>query len=52
MLTDTVLGLAIAVFVISSIAWVSQYRRIRDRIRAKKAPRAQSPSEEVEEVID
>jgi hypothetical protein len=33
---DSIIGLAAAVIVISSIAWVSQYRKIRDRIRAKK----------------
>jgi hypothetical protein len=40
MLPDTIIGLAVAVFVISSVAWVSQFRKIRDRIRAKKAMRA------------
>lgn len=40
MLPDTIIGLAVAVFVISSVAWVSQFRKIRDRIRAKKVMRA------------
>ncbi len=40
MLKDTILGLAIAAIVISSVAWVSQYRRIRDRMRVRKAMRA------------
>jgi hypothetical protein len=39
MLTDTILGLAIAAIVVSSVAWVSQYRRIRDRLRVRKAMR-------------
>jgi hypothetical protein len=41
MLSDTILGLAIALIVISSVAWVSQYRKIRDRMRLKKAVRAE-----------
>jgi hypothetical protein len=36
-----VLGLAIAAIVISSVAWVSQFRRIRNRIMIRKAHRAQ-----------
>jgi hypothetical protein len=36
MFMDSAAGLAVAVVVISSIAWVSQFRKIRDRIRAKK----------------
>ena len=39
MISDTVLGLAIAVVVISSVAWVSQFRRIRHRMRIRKAAR-------------
>ena len=39
MIIDSVIGLAVAVIVISSVAWVSQYRKIRDRIRVKKAVR-------------
>ncbi len=42
MIMDSVVCLAIAVVVISSVAWVSQYRKIRDRIRLKKALRAQN----------
>ena len=40
MLKDTVIGLVVAVIVISSVAWVSQFRKIRDKIRMKKAVRA------------
>jgi hypothetical protein len=40
MLTDTILGLVIAVIVISSVAWVSQFRRIRNRLKIKRAIRA------------
>jgi hypothetical protein len=36
MLIDSIIGLVAAIVVISSVAWVSQYRKIRDRIRAKK----------------
>ena len=39
MLSDTVIGLAIALIVISSVAWVSQYRRIRERMKLRKAIR-------------
>lgn len=39
MLTDSLVGLAAAVIVISSVAWVSQYRKIRAKIRQKKAIR-------------
>jgi hypothetical protein len=42
MLMDSIIGLAVAVVVISSVAWVSQYRKIRDRIRVKKAFRSQT----------
>jgi predicted FMN-binding regulatory protein PaiB len=42
MLMDSIIGLAVAVIVISSVAWVSQYRKIRDRIRVKKALSAQA----------
>jgi hypothetical protein len=45
MLSSTVSGLAIAVFVISSVAWVSQFRKIRNRIMIRKAQRAQQESE-------
>jgi hypothetical protein len=41
MLSDTVIGLAIALIVISSVAWVSQYRKIRDRMKLRKAVRAE-----------
>jgi hypothetical protein len=39
MLSDTVLGLVIAVIVISSVAWVAQFRRIKARIRLRRAVR-------------
>lgn len=42
MLKDSLIGLAIALFVISSIAWVGQFRRIRNRIKINKAMRAES----------
>lgn len=42
MLKDSIIGLAIGIFVVSSIAWVSQWRRIRQRMKAKKAMRAES----------
>jgi hypothetical protein len=42
MLMDSIIGLAAAIIVISSVAWVSQYRKIRDRIRIKKAMRLQA----------
>jgi hypothetical protein len=49
MLTDTVIGLSMAVIVISSIAWVSQFRKIRDRIRARKSVRSEiEPAETYE----
>jgi hypothetical protein len=41
MLSDTVLGIAIALIVISSLAWASQYRKIRDRMRLRRAVRAE-----------
>lgn len=41
MIMDSIVGLAVAVIVISSVAWVSQFRKIRDRIRLKKAMRMQ-----------
>ena len=47
MLMDSIVGLAVAVIVISSVAWVSQYRKIRDRIRVKKALRAQGAASKV-----
>jgi hypothetical protein len=47
MVMDSIVTLGIAVVVISSVAWVSQYRKIRDRIRLKKAQRAQSETEKV-----
>jgi predicted FMN-binding regulatory protein PaiB len=47
MIMDSIVALAIAVVVISSVAWVSQYRKIRDRIRLKKALRAQAETEKV-----
>ncbi len=42
MLMDSIIALAAAVIVISSVTWVSQYRKIRDRIRAKKAIQLQA----------
>jgi hypothetical protein len=39
MLKDSLMGLATAIFVISSVAWVSQWRKIRNRIRINKAMR-------------
>jgi predicted FMN-binding regulatory protein PaiB len=47
MIMDSIIGLAIAVIVLSSVAWVSQYRKIRDRIRVKKALRAQAAAVKV-----
>jgi hypothetical protein len=47
MLSDTVLGLAIAVIVISSVAWVSQFRRIRNRMKTRKTHRAHQESARV-----
>ena len=47
MLTDTILGLCIAAIVISSVAWVSQFRRIRNRVKAKKATRAGNQASKV-----
>jgi len=42
MFMDSIIGLAAAIIVISSVAWVSQFRKIRDHIRAKrKAARIQ-----------
>jgi hypothetical protein len=41
MLNDSLVGLATAIFVISSVAWVSQWRRIRERMRINKALRAE-----------
>ena len=40
MLKDTILGLVVALIVISSVAWVTQFRRIRERIRLRKALRS------------
>jgi hypothetical protein len=37
MLEDSFVALAIAVVVISSVAWVSQFRKIRDRFRVRRA---------------
>jgi hypothetical protein len=47
MIMDSVFGLAAAVIVISSVAWVSQYRKIRDRIRVKKALRVKAAAAKV-----
>ena len=47
MIMDSIVGLAMAVVVISSVAWVSQYRKIRDRIRLKRALRAQTEAAKV-----
>jgi hypothetical protein len=41
MAKDSLMGLAIAIIVISSIAWVGQWRRIRHRMKMKKAVRAE-----------
>lgn len=41
MLMDSIVGLAIAVVVISSIAWVSQMRKIRNRIKANRVARVE-----------
>jgi hypothetical protein len=41
MLRDSLIGLVAAVFVISSVAWVSQWRRIRHRMKINKAMRAE-----------
>jgi hypothetical protein len=41
MLNDSLTALAIAIFVISSVAWVSQWRRIRNRMKIGKALRAE-----------
>jgi hypothetical protein len=41
MLRDSLMGLVVAVFVISSVAWVSQWRRIRHRMKINKAMRAE-----------
>jgi hypothetical protein len=49
MLTDTIVGLGIAVIVISSVAWVSQWRRIVLRMRAKQALRAERELEKAGE---
>jgi len=49
MLTDTVVGLGIAVILISSVAWVSQWRRIVLRMRAKRALRAEREMEKAGE---
>jgi hypothetical protein len=38
---DSLAGLAVAVIVISSVAWVSQYRKIRARIKARQKARDQ-----------
>ena len=37
MLSDTFIGLAIAVIVLSSVAWVAQWRRIVHRFKMRKA---------------
>jgi len=41
MLQDSLVGLATAVLVISSVAWVGQWRRIRNSMRINKAMRAE-----------
>jgi predicted nucleic acid-binding protein len=41
MLSDTVIGLAIAAIVISSVAWVSQFRRIKANLKLRKAIQAE-----------
>ena len=46
MLKDSLVGLAIAVFVISSIAWVGQWRRIRNRMKINKALREERQASE------
>ena len=39
MLSDTFIGLAIAVIVLSSVAWVAQWRRIMHQFKMRKALR-------------
>ena len=39
MLSDSVMGLGIAVIVISSVAWVGPWRKIMQKIKLKKAER-------------
>ena len=41
MLSDTLLGLAMAIVVISSVAWVTQFRRIRATINLRRTMREQ-----------
>ena len=41
MLSDTVIGLAIAAVVISSVAWVSQFRKIRANFKLRRAIQAE-----------
>ena len=41
MTSDTVLGLITALIVISSVAWVSEFRKIRDKMKLRKAIREQ-----------
>jgi predicted FMN-binding regulatory protein PaiB len=48
MIMDSIVGLAIAVIVLSSVAWVSQYRKIKNRIRVKKALREQADAVKVD----
>jgi hypothetical protein len=49
MLMDSMMGLAAAIIVLSSVAWVSQFRKIRSRIRAKKAARQHREDREHQE---
>jgi len=44
MLKDSLMGLAIAVIVISSVAWVGQWRRIRNRMKINKVQRTEHQS--------
>ena len=39
MTSDTVLGLITALVVVSSVAWVSEFRKVRDKVMLRKAIR-------------
>ncbi|HEY4379334.1 MAG TPA: hypothetical protein VGN01_03250 [Acidobacteriaceae bacterium] len=52
MLKDTMIGLVVAVIVISSVAWVSQFRRIREKLRLRKAIRAAQQAPKTQDSID
>jgi hypothetical protein len=40
MLSDSIMGLGIAIIVISSVAWVGPWRKIMQRIKVRRAVRA------------